>query len=58
MVKAMDCGIVVSKFVLQSRYYIHFWANTLVKGMNPLILPAMGQIVPLLFFSENGFGIK
>ena len=42
MVKAIDYGIVVSKFVLQSRYYIHFRANTLGKGMNPLILPAMG----------------
>ena len=42
MVKAMDCGIVVSEFVLQSRYYVHFQANTLGKGMNPLILPAMG----------------
>ena len=41
-VKAMDYGIVVSKFVLQLRYYIHFQANTLGKGMNPLILPAMG----------------
>ena len=42
MVKAMDCGIVVSEFVFQSRYYVHFWANTPGKGMNPLILPAMG----------------
>ena len=42
MVKAMDCGIVVSEFVLQLRYYVHFRANTLGKGMNPLILPAMG----------------
>ena len=42
MVKAMDCGIVVSEFVLQSRYYVHFRENTLWKGMNPLILPAMG----------------
>ena len=42
MVKAMDCGVVVSEFVLQSRYYVHFRANTLRKGMNPLILPAMG----------------
>ncbi len=42
MVKAMDCRIVVSEFVLQSHYYVHFWANTLGKGMNPLILPAMG----------------
>ena len=41
MVKAVDCGIVVREFVLQSRYYIHFRANTLGKGMNPLILPAM-----------------
>ena len=50
MVKAMDCGIVVREFVLQSRYYVHFRADTLGKGMNPLILPAMGWIVPLLFF--------
>ena len=42
MVKAMDCRIVVSEFVLHSRYYVHFRANTLEKGMNPLILPAMG----------------
>ena len=39
MVKAMDCEIVVSEFVLQSRYYVHFRANPLGKGMNPLILP-------------------
>ena len=58
MVKAMDCGIVVREFVLQSRYYVHSQANTLGKGMNPLILPAMGEIVPLLFFLENSFGIK
>ena len=42
MVKAMDCGIIVREFVLQSHYYIHFQANTLGNGMNPLILPAMG----------------
>ena len=42
MVKAMNCGIVVREFVLQSRYYVHFRANTLGKGMKPLILPANG----------------
>ena len=42
MVKAIDCGIVVRKFVLQSRYYVHFRANTLGNGMKLLILPAMG----------------
>ena len=50
MVKAMDFGIVVCKFDIQSRYYIHFRTNTLGKGMNLLILPVMGYIVPLLFF--------
>ena len=29
-------GIVVREFVLQSRYYVHFRANTIGKGMNPL----------------------
>ena len=42
MVKAMGSGIVVSEFVLQSRYYVLFRANTLGKGKNPLILQAMG----------------
>ena len=42
MVKAMDSGIVESEFELQSCYYIHFRTNILGKGMNPLILPAMG----------------
>ena len=41
IVKAMDCGIVVSSNS-SSRYYVPFRANTLGKGMSPLILPAMG----------------
>ena len=57
MVKAKDSEIVVSKFVLQSRYYVHFRIDTIGKSMNSLILPAMGYIVPLLFFLENDFGI-
>ena len=42
MVKAIDFEIVVSEFVLQSRYYVHFRTNTLGKGTNPIILPVMG----------------
>ena len=42
MIKTMDCGIVVREFVLQCRYYIYFRANTLGKGMNTVILPAVG----------------
>ena len=29
MIKAMDCGIVVSEFEFQSRYDIHIQTNTL-----------------------------
>ena len=36
MVKALDCGIVVSEFELPSHYYIHLQTNTLGEGMNPL----------------------
>ena len=42
MNKAMENGTVVREFELKSRYYVHFRANTLGKGMNPLILLAMG----------------
>ena len=37
----LDSDIVVSKFKLQLGYYVHFWTNTLGKGMNSLIPPAM-----------------
>ena len=42
MVKAMVCEIVAREFEIQSCYYVHFQTNTIGKGMNPLILPAMG----------------
>ena len=41
MVKAMDFGIVVYEFEIQSRYYIPFRTNTLGKDINPLIIPAI-----------------
>ena len=55
----LDCNIVVSEFVLQSRYYIHFQTNTLGKGMNHSHPhSAMDYVVPLLFFSKDDFCIK
>ena len=36
----LDCDIVINKFELQSRYYVHFRINTLRKGTNPIISPA------------------
>ena len=54
----LDCKILVSDFELQSRYYVHFWTNALEKGMNHVIPPSIGLIVPLLFFYKDGFGIE
>ena len=42
MVQSLEIGIVVSKFVLQSRYYIHFRKIPLGKGINHHIFPVMG----------------
>ena len=42
MVKVLNCGIVVREFELKSCYCVYFQTNILGKGMNPLILPAMG----------------
>ena len=42
MVKAMACGIVVSEFVLQSRYYVHFQANILGKVIEHPYRPSYG----------------
>ena len=42
MAKVLECEIVVYEFELQSQYHFHFWNNTIGKGMNPLILTAIG----------------
>ena len=42
MVKALDCGIVVSEFKFQSRYYVHFQTNTLGKAINLPYPPSYG----------------
>ena len=39
MVKALNYGITVREFELQSRYYVHFRTNTLEKDMKFFILP-------------------
>ena len=58
MAKAMDFGIVVREFELQSCYYVNVRTNTLVKDMNHFILPAMVEIASLLFFWKDEFGIR
>ena len=54
----LDGAIQVSKFALQSHYYVHFRTNIPGKGMNSLISPAIDQMISLLFFNKDGFGIK
>ena len=53
-----DCDIIVSNFELKLRYIIHFQTNILEKGMNSLIFPSMGWIVPQLSFYRDYFDIK
>ena len=41
MGKVLDCGIVVSEFEPQLRYYTHFQLNIFGKGIKPSYSPAM-----------------
>ena len=52
VINVLDCDVLVSEFEL------HLRSNTLWKGMNPLILPAMGYIVSLLSFLKDGFSLE
>ena len=42
MANKLNCNILASKLEHQLHYHAHFWVNTLRKGMNPLILHAVG----------------
>ena len=37
--KLLDCGFQVWKFELKSPHCVHFWTNTLGKGMSPFMQP-------------------
>ena len=50
VVDVLDSDVVISELELQSCYYIHFRTNALRKYT--------GWIVSLLFFYNDGFGIK
>ena len=40
--QALDCGIVVREFVIESRYYVHFQANILGTRYEPPHPPSYG----------------
>ena len=58
MTKVVDSSLNLSEFELQSLYYIHFRTITHEKSMNPIIPPAMCEIISLHFFYKNWFGIE
>ena len=58
MTKVLECSLEVSWFELQLHNYIHFQINTIRKGMSLLFPSGMDEIVSLLFFYKDGFGIK
>ena len=55
MAKVRDWSFKGSEFKLPLRYDINFRKIFKRKVFIP---PAIGQIVPLLFFGKDGFGIK
>ena len=57
MVNVLNYDIVISKFELSSSKYVPSWINTLGKGINSFISPAMDWIVWLLFLYKDAFGI-
>ena len=50
VVNVLEYNINAREFEFQSCYYVHFQTNTLGNGMEPLIHPLMGWVVPLLSF--------
>ena len=55
MVSVIDCDIVVSKFEVQSRYYVYFRTNAHGKGLNPLVPLDIGLIVLFVSFKKDFF---
>ena len=51
-------NVVVSEFELPSLYFVNFRTNTIGKGMNSIIHPAMGSIGSILFFNKDCFDVK
>ena len=44
----LDFDSIESEFKFQSHHYVHFQINVIGKSFEPLILSAIGLIVPLL----------
>ena len=49
----LNCEVVESEFKLQSHYYVYFMINSFEKGIDSLISPDIGKIIPLLSYNGN-----
>ena len=59
MTNVLDYGLEVSEFELKSQNNVHFWTNTLGKGMNLLIPSSYGlNIITAVLQQRNGKKIK
>ena len=59
MVKAFECGIVVSEFELHLRYCVHFQTNTLWEIYKPPYPPSYElNTTTTVLLEKNDFGIK
>ena len=58
LTKVLVCDLKVNRFEIQARYFIIPWINTLKKGMNPLNLTELPQVVSLFLVNKDMFGLK
>ena len=58
MSKLLDCGFDVNEFVVFSYYNVHFGTKPHVKSIYICYLPRYGLNLLLLFFYQDGFGIR
>ena len=54
----MDCGLVVSEFEPQSRYYVHFQTNTHGKKYKPPYPPSYALNSTAVVLLRQWLGIK
>ena len=54
----VNTSVAVSEFEFLSLYYIYFWIIILRKGINPIVLSAVGRFVQLFFYNWDGFCIN
>ena len=58
MAKVLNYDLLVNDFEFHSDYYVQFRTNTLGKRTNSLVSPIMTEIVTIVFFYKDSFGVS